>query len=164
MKRISFALTALVVSLGLAAPAQAATAKRTSTAKKCTCTPVKKATKKKAVRSTAKKPVAKKTTRRAAPRAVQPMTSEINPNIPADIKINEDTSRDQRPYATTPALTPQPKVTVVQPAVVPVRQVVQRAPASQVTTDRVVAPNTVQRTTTTTVPVDVQTVPVVVNP
>lgn len=163
MKRISFALTALVVSLGLAAPAQAATAKRTSTAKKCTCAPAKKAPAKKA-RSTAKKPVAKKTTRRAAPRAARPMTNEINPNIPADIKINETTNRDQRPYATTPALTPQPQVTTVQPAVVPVRQVVQRAPASQVTTDRVVAPNTVQRTTTTTVPVGVQTVPVVVNP
>lgn len=133
MKRLSVTLTALLVSFGLSVSAQAATPKHKTTKAKTTV--VKKST--------------KKTTNNKSY-----MSGEVNPDTPADLRVNETNNVTPAPYATTPDRVAPTSVTV------PVTRVTQTAPATQVTTVTPVDGDTVQKTTTTTVPVAVETVPV----
>lgn len=154
MKHLTITLTALVMSLGLATSAQAATNK----AKKCTCqTVAKKAVAKKSV---SKKAVKKTTATKA--KATTRMSQEVNPNIPADLRINQTSNvADVPERATATTYTASPRV-VPTAVTVPVTRVVQTAPATQVTHVEPVDGDTVKRTVTTTVPVAVETTPVVV--
>lgn len=148
MKRFAISLATLVTAVSLSVTAQAAT----KNTQQCICktgaktkvvkkTPVKKAVVKKAV---VKKTATKKAVR----------TGEININIPADLRIDEKNNA----VAVTNTQVQRPNTSVV----VPVTRVVPTAPATKVVSVTPVSDNTAKRTVTTTVPVAVETVPVVV--
>lgn len=163
MKKLATSLTALIIATGLSLSAQAAT-KTTTTQKaapvsthkttttKTTGKNVKKDTKsdKKTTSTAKKKQVATKTTTKGK------KTNEVNIDIPAELKIDETNNR-----TVTPSGNAQPANPAV---VVPVTHVMQTGPAMQSTSVQPIDKNTAISSTTTTIPVDVQTVPVVVNP
>ncbi|MFW2177875.1 MULTISPECIES: hypothetical protein [unclassified Moraxella] len=152
MKRLNLTLATLIASLGLTVSAQAAVMKSTTNTK----TVEKKAVAKKAVSDKdAKKEVKGKKAGKKG--------NEINMDIPADIKIDEKNAVNPRPYAVTPDV--QPATAVVVP--VTSTQVTQTAPAVETVTVTPINKNTVQKTITTSVPVQIDTVTVpavVVNP
>lgn len=151
MKRFAITLATIATALSLSVSAEAGT----KTTKQCTCKTVAKT-------KVAKKPTYKKTKYKkvatkkvATKRAVR--TSEININIPADLRIDE---KNNAVAVTNTQVQRAPSTSVV----VPVTRVIPTAPARRVVDIQPVDSNTVKRTTTTTVPVEVETVPVVVNP
>ena len=159
MKKLATTLTALVIATGLTVSAQAAT-KVTTTTKSTTthknvatakAKPQKSTKASKNTHSTKASAKAKKGSK------VAPRTSEVNIDIPADLKIDETNNKSVAPTAPMNA---QPNPVVV----VPVAKVIQTGPAVQSVTVQPVDDNTAIASTTTTVPVDIQTVPVVVNP
>lgn len=162
MKKLATTLTALVIATGLTVSAQAAT-KVTTTTKSTTTHKNVATAKAKPQKATQKSTKASKNTysTKASAKAkkgskVAPRTSEVNIDIPADLKIDESSNKSVAPVA--------PRNAQSNPRVVPVAQVTQTGPAVQSITVQPVDDNTAIASTTTTVPVDVQTVPVVVNP
>ena len=162
MKKLATTLTALVIATGLTVSAQAAT-KVTTTTKSTTTHKNVASAKAKPQKATQKSTKASKNTHstKASAKAkkgskVAPRTSEVNIDIPADLKIDESSNKSVAPAA--------PRNAQSNPRVVPVAQVTQTGPAVQSVTVQPVDDNTAIASTTTTVPVDVQTVPVVVNP
>ena len=162
MKKLATTLTALVIATGLTVSAQAAT-KVTTTTKSTTTHKNVATAKAKPQKATQKSTKASKNTHstKASAKAKKgskatPRTSEINIDIPADLKIDESSNKSVAPAA--------PRNAQSNPRVVPVAQVTQTGPAVQSVTVQPVDDNTAIASTTTTVPVDVQTVPVVVNP
>ena len=162
MKKLATTLTALVIATGLTVSAQAAT-KVTTTTKSTTTHKNVATAKAKPQKATQKSTKASKNTHstKASAKAkkgskVAPRTSEVNIDIPADLKIDESSNKSVVPAA--------PRNAQSNPRVVPVAQVTQTGPAVQSVTVQPVDDNTAIASTTTTVPVDVQTVPVVVNP
>ena len=162
MKKLATTLTALVIATGLTVSAQAAT-KVTTTTKSTTTHKNVATAKAKPQKATQKSTKASKNTHstKASAKAkkgskVAPRTSEVNIDIPADLKIDESSNKSVAPAA--------PRNAQSNPRVVPVAQVTQTGPAVQSVTVQPVDDNTAIASTTTTVPVDVQTVPVVVNP
>lgn len=160
MKRFSITLTALLVTAGLSVSAQATThtkAKKAVKVGNLMCQPV--ASNAVAKKHTTKKVVAK--AKKAPAKTVTHTTTtsgEINPNIPADLRINQSRNvAEGAVNSTSTAVTPVATV-------VPVTRVVQTAPATQITRVEPVNNATAKKTVTTTVPVAVQTVPVVVTP
>ncbi|VXB20988.1 conserved exported hypothetical protein [Enhydrobacter sp. AX1] len=159
MKKLATTLTALVIATGLTVSAQAAT-KVTTTTKSTTthknvasakAKPQKSTKASKNTHSTKASAKAKKGSR------ATPRTSEVNIDIPADLKIDESTNKSVAPSAPMNA---QPNPAVV----VPVVKVIPKGPAVQSVTVKPIDDNTAIASTTTIVPVDVQTVPVVVKP
>ena len=162
MKKLATTLTALVIATGLTVSAQAAT-KVTTTTKSTTTHKNVATAKAKPQKATQKSTKASKNTHstKASAKAkkgskVAPRTSEVNIDIPAELKIDESSNKSVAPAA--------PRNAQSNPRVVPVAQVTQTGPAVQSVTVQPVDDNTAIASTTTTVPVDVQTVPVVVNP
>ena len=162
MKKLATTLTALVIATGLTVSAQAAT-KVTTTTKSTTTHKNVASAKAKPQKATQKSTKASKNTHstKASAKAKKgsratPRTSEVNIDIPADLKIDESNNKSVAPAA--------PRNAQSNPRVVPVAQVTQTGPAVQSITVQPVDDNTAITSTTTTVPVDVQTVPVVVNP
>lgn len=162
MKKLATTLTALVIATGLTVSAQAAT-KVTTTTKSTTTHKNVATAKAKPQKATQKSTKASKNTHstKASAKAKKgskatPRTSEINIDIPAELKIDESSNKSVVPAA--------PRNAQSNPRVVPVAQVTQTGPAVQSVTVQPVDDNTAIASTTTTVPVDVQTVPVVVNP
>lgn len=162
MKKLATTLTALVIATGLTVSAQAAT-KVTTTTKSTTTHKNVATAKAKPQKATQKSTKASKNTHstKASAKAkkgskVAPRTSEVNIDIPADLKIDESSNKSVAPVA--------PRNAQSNPRVVPVAKVTQTGPAVQSVTVQPVDNNTAIASTTTTVPVDVQTVPVVVNP
>jgi len=162
MKKLATTLTALVIATGLTVSAQAAT-KVTTTTKSTTTHKNVATAKAKPQKATQKSTKASKNTHstKASAKAkkgskVAPRTSEVNIDIPAELKIDERSNKSVAPAA--------PRNAQSNPRVVPVAQVTQTGPAVQSVTVQPVDDNTAIASTTTTVPVDVQTVPVVVNP
>ena len=162
MKKLATTLTALVIATGLTVSAQAAT-KVTTTTKSTTTHKNVATAKAKPQKATQKSTKASKNTHstKASAKAkkgskVAPRTSEVNIDIPADLKIDESSNKSVAPVA--------PRNAHSNPRVVPVAQVTQTGPAVQSVTVQPVDDNTAIASTTTIVPVDVQTVPVVVNP
>lgn len=162
MKKLATTLTALVIATGLTVSAQAAT-KVTTTTKSTTTHKNVATAKAKPQKATQKSTKASKNTHstKASAKAkkgskVAPRTSEVNIDIPADLKIDESSNKSVAPVA--------PRNAQSNPRVVPVAQVTQTGPAVQSVTVQPVDDNTAIASTTTTVPVDIQTVPVVVNP
>ena len=162
MKKLATTLTALVIATGLTVSAQAAT-KVTTTTKSTTTHKNVATAKAKPQKATQKSTKASKNTHstKASAKAkkgskVAPRTSEVNIDIPADLKIDESSNKSVAPAA--------PRNAQSNPRVVPVAQVTQTGPAVQSVTVQPVDDNTAIASTTTTVPVEVQTVPVVVNP
>lgn len=162
MKKLATTLTALVIATGLTVSAQAAT-KVTTTTKSTTTHKNVATAKAKPQKATQKSTKASKNTHstKASAKAkkgskVAPRTSEVNIDIPAELKIDESSNKSVVPAA--------PRNAQSNPRVVPVAQVTQTGPAVQSVTVQPVDDNTAIASTTTTVPVDVQTVPVVVNP
>ena len=162
MKKLATTLTALVIATGLTVSAQAAT-KVTTTTKSTTTHKNVATAKAKPQKATQKSTKASKNTHstKASAKAkkgskVAPRTSEVNIDIPAELKIDESSNKSVVPAA--------PRNAQSNPRVVPVAQVTQTGPAVQSITVQPVDDNTAIASTTTTVPVDVQTVPVVVNP
>lgn len=162
MKKLATTLTALVIATGLTVSAQAAT-KVTTTTKSTTTHKNVASAKAKPQKATQKSTKASKNTHstKASAKAKKgskatPRTSEINIDIPAELKIDESSNKSVAPAA--------PRNAQSNPRVVPVAQVTQTGPAVQSVTVQPVDDNTAIASTTTTVPVDVQTVPVVVNP
>ena len=162
MKKLATTLTALVIATGLTVSAQAAT-KVTTTTKSTTTHKNVASAKAKPQKATQKSTKASKNTHstKASAKAKKgskatPRTSEVNIDIPADLKIDESSNKSVVPAA--------PRNAQSNPRVVPVAQVTQTGPAVQSITVQPVDDNTAIASTTTTVPVDVQTVPVVVNP
>ena len=162
MKKLATTLTALVIATGLTVSAQAAT-KVTTTTKSTTTHKNVATAKAKPQKATQKSTKASKNKHNAKASAtakkgskVAPRTSEVNIDIPADLKIDESSNKSVAPVA--------PRNAQSNPRVVPVAQVTQTGPAVQSVTVQPVDDNTAIASTTTTVPVDVQTVPVVVNP
>lgn len=162
MKKLATTLTALVIATGLTVSAQAAT-KVTTTTKSTTTHKNVATAKAKPQKATQKSTKASKNKHNAKASAtakkgskVAPRTSEVNIDIPAELKIDESSNKSVVPAA--------PRNAQSNPRVVPVAQVTQTGPAVQSVTVQPVDDNTAIASTTTTVPVDVQTVPVVVNP
>ena len=162
MKKLATTLTALVIATGLTVSAQAAT-KVTTTTKSTTTHKNVATAKAKPQKATQKSTKASKNTHstKASAKAkkgskVAPRTSEVNIDIPADLKIDESSNKSVVPAA--------PRNAQSNPRVVPVAQVTQTGPAVQSVTVQPVDDNTAIASTTTTVPVDLQTVPGVVNP
>ena len=162
MKKLATTLTALVIATGLTVSAQAAT-KVTTTTKSTTTHKNVATAKAKPQKATQKSTKASKNTHSAKASAkakkgskVAPRTSEVNIDIPAELKIDESSNKSVAPAA--------PRNAQSNPRVVPVAKVTQTGPAVQSVTVQPVDDNTAIASTTTTVPVDVQTVPVVVNP
>lgn len=162
MKKLATTLTALVIATGLTVSAQAAT-KVTTTTKSTTTHKNVATAKAKPQKATQKSTKASKNTHstKASAKAkkgskVAPRTSEVNIDIPAELKIDESSNKSVAPAA--------PRNAQSNPRVVPVAQVTQTGPAVQSITVQPVDDNTAIASTTTTVPVDVQTVPAVVNP
>lgn len=168
MKKLATTLTALVMATGLTMTAQAAT-KATSTTKTTTA-PAKNAkesnvkvekTTKTNAKTTKKASAAAKTSAKANHAATKTgkKTGEVNIDIPAELKIDE--SNNKTAATSTNSGNVQPANSAV---VLPVTQVTQTGPAVQSTSVQPINKNTAITSTTTTIPVDVQTVPVVVNP
>lgn len=164
MKKLATTLTALVIATGLTVSAQAATKVTTTTKSTTTHKNVATAKAKPQKATTQKSTKASKNTHSAKASATAKKgtkatkrTSEVNIDIPADLKIDESTNKSVAPRAPMNA---QPNPVVV----VPVVKVIPKGPAVQSVTVQPVDDNTAIASTTTTVPVDVQTVPVVVNP
>ena len=153
MKKLATTLTALVIATGLTVSAQAATKVTTTT--KSTTTHKNVATAK-ATRAAKNKHSAKASATAKKGTKATKRTSEVNIDIPAELKIDESSNKSVAPAA--------PRNAQSNPRVVPVAQVTQTGPAVQSVTVQPVDDNTAIASTTTTVPVDVQTVPVVVNP
>lgn len=149
MKKLATTLTALVIATGLTVSAQAAT-KVTTTTKSTT-------THKNVATAKAKPQKSTKASKNTHSTRATPRTSEVNIDIPADLKIDESTNKSVAPSAPMNA---QPNPAVV----VPVVKVIPKGPAVQSVTVQPVDDNTAIASTTTIVPVDVQTVPVVVKP
>lgn len=173
MKKLVTTLTALVMATGLSMTAQAATkvtTQKTAPVKTATAKQTKAATKAKTVKAnhgTTASMVAKTTKSGSSVSAVAnkdrattktgKKTGEVNIDIPAELKIDENRSNN--------AASVSAPVAPANPAImVPVTQVTQTGPATQTTSVQPVTDNTAIASTTTTVPVDVQTVPVVLNP
>ena len=159
MKKLATTLTALVIATGLTVSAQAAT-KVTTTTKSTTTHKNVASAKAKPQKATQKSTKASKNTHstKASAKAKKgsratPRTSEINIDIPADLKIDESTNKSVAPSAPMNA---QPNPAVV----VPVVKVIPKGPAVQAVTVKPIDDNTAIASTTTIVPVDVQTVPV----
>lgn len=164
MKKLATTLTALVIATGLTVSAQAATkvtttTKSTTTHKNVATAKAKpqKATTQKSTKASKNKHSAKASATAKKGSKATPRTSEVNIDIPADLKIDESNNKSVAPTAPMNA---QPNPAVV----VPVVKVTQTGPAVQSVSVQPVDDNTAIASTTTTVPVDVQTVPVVVNP
>lgn len=162
MKKLATTLTALVIATGLTVSAQAAT-KVTTTTKSTTTHKNVATAKAKPQKATQKSTKASKNTHstKASAKAKKgtkatKRTSEVNIDIPAELKIDESSNKSVAPAA--------PRNAQSNPRVVPVAKVTQTGPAVQSVTVQPVDNNTAIASTTTTVPVDVQTVPVVVNP
>lgn len=162
MKKLATTFTALVIATGLTVSAQAAT-KVTTTTKSTTTHKNVATAKAKPQKATQKSTKASKNTHstKASAKAKKgtkatKRTSEVNIDIPADLKIDESSNKSVAPVA--------PRNAQSNPRVVPVAQVTQTGPAVQSVSVQPVDNNTAIASTTTTVPVDVQTVPVVVNP
>ncbi len=162
MKKLATTLTALVIATGLTVSAQAATkvtttTKSTTTHKNVATAKAKpqKATQKSTKASKNKHSAKASATAKKGTKATK-RTSEVNIDIPAELKIDESSNKSVAPAA--------PRNAQSNPRVVPVAQVTQTGPAVQSVTVQPVDDNTAIASTTTTVPVDVQTVPVVVNP
>ena len=162
MKKLATTLTALVIATGLTVSAQAAT-KVTTTTKSTTTHKNVASAKAKPQKATQKSTKASKNTHstKASAKAKKgskatPRTSEINIDIPADLKIDESSNKSVAPAA--------PRNAQSNPRVVPVAQVTQTGPAVQSVTVKPIDDNTAIASTTTAVPVDVQIVPVVVKP
>ena len=162
MKKLATTLTALVIATGLTVSAQAAT-KVTTTTKSTTTHKNVATAKAKPQKATQKSTKASKNTHstKASAKAkkgskVAPRTSEVNIDIPADLKIDESSNKSVAPAA--------PRNAQSNPRVVPVAQVTQTGPAVQSVTVKPIDDNTAIASTTTAVPVDVQIVPVVVKP
>ena len=162
MKKLATTLTALVIATGLTVSAQAAT-KVTTTTKSTTTHKNVATAKAKPQKATQKSTKASKNTHstKASAKAKKgskatPRTSEVNIDIPADLKIDESSNKSVAPAA--------PRNAQSNPRVVPVAQVTQTGPAVQSVTVQPVDDNTAIASTTTAVPVDVQIVPVVVKP
>ncbi len=162
MKKLATTLTALVIATGLTVSAQAAT-KVTTTTKSTTTHKNVATAKAKPQKATQKSTKASKNTHSAKASATAKKgtkatkrTSEVNIDIPAELKIDESSNKSVAPVA--------PRNAQSNPRVVPVAQVTQTGPAVQSITVQPVDDNTAIASTTTTVPVDVQTVPAVVNP
>lgn len=162
MKKLATTLTALVIATSLTVSAQAAT-KVTTTTKSTTTHKNVASAKAKPQKATQKSTKASKNTHstKASAKAKKgskatPRTSEVNIDIPADLKIDESTNKSVAPAA--------PRNAQSNPRVVPVAQVTQTGPAVQSVTVQPVDDNTAIASTTTAVPVDVQIVPVVVKP
>lgn len=162
MKKLATTLTALVIATGLTVSAQAAT-KVTTTTKSTTTHKNVATAKAKPQKATQKSTKASKNTHstKASAKAkkgskVAPRTSEVNIDIPADLKIDESSNKSVAPAA--------PRNAQSNPRVVPVAKVTQTGPAVQAVTVKPIDDNTAIASTTTTVPVDVQIVPVVVKP
>lgn len=162
MKKLATTLTALVIATGLTVSAQAAT-KVTTTTKSTTTHKNVATAKAKPQKATQKSTKASKNTHSTKASATAKKgtkatkrTSEVNIDIPAELKIDESSNKSVVPAA--------PRNAQSNPRVVPVAQVTQTGPAVQSVTVQPVDDNTAIASTTTTVPVDVQTVPVVVNP
>lgn len=161
MKKLATTLTALVIATGLTVSAQAATKVTTTTKSTTTHKNVAKAKQQKATQKSTKASKNTHSTKASAKAKksskATPRTSEVNIDIPADLKIDESNNKSVAPTAPMNA---QPNPAVV----VPVAKVTQTGPAVQSVSVQPVDDNTAIASTTTTVPVDVQTVPVVVNP
>ena len=162
MKKLATTLTALVIATGLTVSAQAATkvtttTKSTTTHKNVATAKAKpqKATQKSTKASKNKHSAKASATAKKGTKATK-RTSEVNIDIPADLKIDESSNKSVAPAA--------PRNAQSNPRVVPVAKVTQTGPAVQSVTVQPVDNNTAIASTTTTVPVDVQTVPVVVKP
>ena len=162
MKKLATTLTALVIATGLTVSAQAAT-KVTTTTKSTTTHKNVASAKAKPQKATQKSTKASKNTHstKASAKAKKgskatPRTSEVNIDIPAELKIDESSNKSVVPAA--------PRNAQSNPRVVPVAKVTQTGPAVQSVSVQPVDDNTAIASTTTTVPVDVQIVPVVVNP
>lgn len=162
MKKLATTLTALVIATGLTVSAQAATkvtttTKSTTTHKNVATAKAKpqKATQKSTKASKNKHSAKASATAKKGTKATK-RTSEVNIDIPAELKIDESSNKSVAPAA--------PRNAQSNPRVVPVAQVTQTGPAVQSITVQPVDDNTAIASTTTTVPVDVQTVPAVVNP
>ena len=163
MKKLATTLTALVIATGLTVSAQAATkvtttTKSTTTHKNVATAKAKpqKATTQKSTKASKNKHSAKASAAKKGSKAT-PRTSEVNIDIPADLKIDESNNKSVAPSAPMNA---QPKPVVV----VPVVKVIPKGPAVQSVTVKPIDDNTAIASKTTIVPVDVQTVPVVVKP
>ena len=164
MKKLATTLTALVIATGLTVSAQAATKVTTTTTNSTTTHKNVATAKAKPQKATQKSTKASKNTHstKASAKAKKgskatPRTSEINIDIPADLKIDESTNKSVAPRAPMNA---QPNPVVV----VPVVKVIPKGPAVQAVTVKPIDDNTAIASTTTAVPVDVQIVPVVVKP
>ena len=127
MKKLATTLTALVIATGLTVSAQAAT-KVTTTTKSTTTHKNVATAKAKPQKATQKSTKASKNTHstKASAKAkkgskVAPRTSEVNIDIPADLKIDESTNKSVAPAA--------PRNAQSNPRVVPVAQVTQTGPA-----------------------------------
>ena len=162
MKKLATTLTALDIATGLTVSAQAAT-KVTTTTKSTTTHKNVATAKAKPQKATQKSTKASKNTHstKASAKAkkgskVAPRTSEVNIDIPADLKIDESSNKSVAPVA--------PRNAQSNPRVVPVAKVTQTGPAVQSVTVKPIDDNTAIASTTTAVPVDVQIVPVVVKP
>lgn len=162
MKKLATTLTALVIATGLTVSAQAAT-KVTTTTKSTTTHKNVASAKAKPQKATQKSTKASKNTHstKASAKAKKgskatPRTSEVNIDIPADLKIDESSNKSVAPAA--------PRNAQSNPRVVPVAKVIPKGPVVQSITVQPVDDNTAIASTTTAVPVDVQIVPVVVKP
>ena len=162
MKKLATTLTALVIATGLTVSAQAAT-KVTTTTKSTTTHKNVASAKAKPQKATQKSTKASKNTHSTKASATAKKgtkatkrTSEVNIDIPAELKIDESSNKSVVPAA--------PRNAQSNPRVVPVAQVTQTGPAVQSVSVQPVDDNTAIASTTTTVPGDIQTVPVVVNP
>lgn len=127
MKKLATTLTALVIATGLTVSAQAAT-KVTTTTKSTTTHKNVATAKAKPQKATQKSTKASKNTHstKASAKAkkgskVAPRTSEVNIDIPADLKIDESSNKSVAPAA--------PRNAQSNPRVVPVAQVTQTGPA-----------------------------------
>ena len=130
MKKLATTLTALVIATGLTVSAQAAT-KVTTTTKSTTTHKNVASAKAKPQKATQKSTKASKNTHstKASAKAKKgskatPRTSEVNIDIPADLKIDESTNKSVAPSAPMNA---QPNPAVV----VPVVKVIPKGPAVQ---------------------------------
>lgn len=161
MKKLATTLTALVIATGLTFSAQAATKVTTTTKSTTTHKNVAKAKPQKATQKSTKASKNTHSTKASAKAKkaskATPRTSEVNIDIPADLKIDESNNKSVAPTAPMNA---QPNPVVV----VPVAKVIPKGPVVQSVTVQPVDDNTAITSTTTAVPVDVQIVPVVVNP
>lgn len=162
MKKLATTLTALVIATGLTVSAQAAT-KVTTTTKSTTTHKNVATAKAKPQKATQKSTKASKNTHSTKASATAKKgtkatkrTSEVNIDIPAELKIDESSNKSVVPAA--------PRNAQSNPRVVPVAQVTQTGPAVQSVTVKPIDDNTAIASTTTAVPVDVQIVPVVVKP